>query len=994
VATIRTSQAAGVLARLLTETSPDVEQTDGDLVRAFVERKSPAAFRELVLRHGSMVLGVCLRMLRNRQDAEDAFQATFLVLARKAGSVSPPNAVGNWLHGVAFQTAVRARAITMKRRRHETVIPSVPETATWEAGWDDVAEVLDEELRRLPNHYRAVLLLCDVEGRTRADAARHLGCPEGSVSSRLSRARAMLAMRLTKRGVTLPAGAVALLVGQNAITAGVPKALVTSTVESVGSLAAGSLLASGISTTVATLTEGILKTMLLKKIMSTTMVVLALGMAVITCGSLAIGQTKSTGKPVDAKYVKQPAAEKPVGPEVKQEKEAFTAWGKEIGGLQAGLGFKAGEKRVYTHGETVTLVVRVRNVGKAEVTFQYLRQFFIENPPTVLDEKGKQVSLGRSTYLGSHIPVDVNLAVGMEIELYERRLELGSGNEKGIGVPKSSVLYGTGKFQVQYKKVLAKSSSGGVLKLDPVLSKLATGKLELEVKEPEKMPPEKKAITESSHAKAAPVKPKPNYVTVVGQLLDDATGQSIEKAGWEWGMADPKKPEQIAWGHSRQSGGNYPGGKFEMLVNIGANGHHYPLRVYSAGYETTIVVDDLAKPYPEKIERIVRLKRGRNITGVLRDHEGKPVANGWIFFIPKGHRTNIVEGIPGTDAYELPGQVRDGAVAEVRTNANGTFALFTGTAGTLAASTDLVDLWPFPLLEEGQADFKMPAPSYLVIDLTYWYLDELAKKGQRELSPNSEDPNQCWLAIDREWSVAEAKSGLGYRRQMLVFAKEPRAKLSKGVIVGHVNEGEMPQPIPGVGHNKNLSTKIRVALPAGSYRVQRLRAGPFAPVAEQQVVLMPGEDTVVSWARGDGSSVRGKATWPANLMFVRQPGEKPRKLDWTVPDTATVWIAPVGADGKASEPIEAAKIQPDGSFFIATHLDPGKYKATARVYLPEGDFRGGLRTSDCNYSQELTVPDPVRGPFGSPPLEVEIKMNVGAGGRFVATDSPAVPAKP
>jgi hypothetical protein len=201
----------------------------------------------------------------------------------------------------------------------------------------------------------------------------------------------------------------------------------------------------------------------------------------------------------------------------------------------------------------------------------------------------------------------------------------------------------------------------------------------------------------------------------------------------------------------------------------------------------------------------------------------------------------------------------------------------------------------------------------------------------------------------------------------------------------------MPQAIPGVGHNKNLSTKIRVALPAGSYRVQRLRAGPFAPVGEQQVVLKPGEDTVVSWARGDGSSVRGKATWPANMMFVRQPGEKPRKLDWTVPDTATVWIAPVGGDGK---PIEAAKIQPDGRFFIATNLDPGKYKATARVYLPEGDFRGGLRMSDCNYSQEFTVPDPARGPFGSPPVEVEIKMNVGAGGRFVATDPPALPEKP
>ena len=89
MATIRTGRAAGVLARLLTETSPDLGRTDGELIRAFVERKCPAAFRELVLRHGSIVLGVCLRVIRHRQDAEDAFQSTFLVLARKAGSVSP-----------------------------------------------------------------------------------------------------------------------------------------------------------------------------------------------------------------------------------------------------------------------------------------------------------------------------------------------------------------------------------------------------------------------------------------------------------------------------------------------------------------------------------------------------------------------------------------------------------------------------------------------------------------------------------------------------------------------------------------------------------------------------------------------------------------------------------------------------------------------------------------------------------------------------------------
>ncbi len=672
-------------------------------------------------------------------------------------------------------------------------------------------------------------------------------------------------------------------------------------------------------------------------------------------------------------------------------KEPFTAWGKEIGGLQAGLGFKAGGKRAFSHGEKVKLVVRVRNVGKEEAKFDYIPEHFIENPPAVLDEKAKAVSLARGLVdTGAQIGREANLAPGEEIELAELTLEFSSRNEAGTGFKKSLTIYGTGKFQVGFENVLGT----GFIKPDPALSKLATGKLELEIREPEKLPSEKETPTSPSNAAAASEKPKPNYVTVVGQLLDDETGQPIEKAGWEWGMADPQKPDQISWGHSRLMGKSHPDGKFEMPLNISANGNHYPLRVYAAGYETTVVVDELAKPYPEKIERNIRLKRGRSITGVLRDHTGNPVANGWVFFIPKGYQTNIVESIPGTDAHQLPVNARDGAVSEVRTNENGTFSLPTGVAGTLAASTDLVDLWPFPLPVDGYAELKMPAPSYLVIDLTYWYLDELAQKEKRAISPNSEDPNQCWIQVDQSGSSEPLWKNLGYRRQMLVFAKDPRATLSKGVIVGHVVEGEMDKPIPDIGHNKNLSTKIRVALPPGNYRVQRMRTGPFTPVDEQNVELKSGEDTILSWARGDGSSVRGKATWPANMMFVRQQGEAPRKLDWTVPFTATVWIAPVGVDGKDGKPIDAAKIQADGSFFVPTNLDPGKYKATARVSLPESDDSlrsSGWRGPDCIATAEFTVPDPARGPFGSPPVELEIKMEVAENVRFLRSNAPADP---
>jgi RNA polymerase sigma factor (sigma-70 family) len=272
MASHRTNAMSGALVRALRPAADG--GTDGNLLTAFIDRRDPAAFAELVRRHGPMVLGVCSRVLGNVHDAEDAFQATFLVLARKAGSVSPRNGVGNWLYGVAHQTAVRVRAITMKRRGRESLV-SVPEPAVPDPGWDDLAAVLDEELGRLPDHYRAVIVLCDVEGRTRPDAAAHLGCPEGSVSSRLSRARAMLARRLARRGVTLSAGALALLVSQNASSARVPAALVHSTVAAL----------TGVSPIVATITDGVMKAMLMTKLKTLTLAGMAVG--VIALGGVA-----------------------------------------------------------------------------------------------------------------------------------------------------------------------------------------------------------------------------------------------------------------------------------------------------------------------------------------------------------------------------------------------------------------------------------------------------------------------------------------------------------------------------------------------------------------------------------------------------------------------------------------------------------------------------------------------------------------------------------
>jgi RNA polymerase sigma factor (sigma-70 family) len=182
---------------------------DADLVTAFVARRDERAFTELVRRHGPMVLGVCRRILRNHHDAEDAFQAAFLVLARKAAAVVPREAVGNWLYGVAVRTALEARKMTARRRDRESATAELPKRPAPAPGdtVDDLA-VLDEEVARLPEKYRAAVVLCELEGRPRRQVAAHFGIPEGTLSSRLAQARKLLADRLRRREVALPAAGV------------------------------------------------------------------------------------------------------------------------------------------------------------------------------------------------------------------------------------------------------------------------------------------------------------------------------------------------------------------------------------------------------------------------------------------------------------------------------------------------------------------------------------------------------------------------------------------------------------------------------------------------------------------------------------------------------------------------------------------------------------------------------------------------------------------
>ncbi|MDY3556106.1 sigma-70 family RNA polymerase sigma factor [Gemmata sp. JC717] len=187
------------------------DSADGELVTRFGATGDPDAFAQLVRRHGPMVSAVCRRITRHRHDAEDAFQAAFLVLARKAGELDPPGAVGGWLFGVAVNTARAARRRSARRCARESLTAAPPEVGGCEPEPDfDTRAAVADALAELPERYRALVVACDLRGESQAVVARQLGMPVGTVYSRLSTARRLLAERLRRRGVGAASGAAAL----------------------------------------------------------------------------------------------------------------------------------------------------------------------------------------------------------------------------------------------------------------------------------------------------------------------------------------------------------------------------------------------------------------------------------------------------------------------------------------------------------------------------------------------------------------------------------------------------------------------------------------------------------------------------------------------------------------------------------------------------------------------------------------------------------------
>jgi RNA polymerase sigma factor (sigma-70 family) len=287
----------------LFETGSATGLSDWQLLEQFLTGRQDMPFEVLVSRHGPMVLGICRRMLRNSSDVDDAFQATFLVLLKRASSLGPGDAIAAWLHGVAVRVAQQSRSAAARRGQRErdgiTIDPAGPEPAGLDAS---VRQVLDEEISRLPAKYRAPIILCYLQGQTHEEAARRLRWPLGSVKGRLARARTLLQTRLTRRGVACGTALTALAAGAGS-RAAVPDMLLAATSQAAARVVSGGLISYVASPSIAHLTRGVLSAMIMQKVKLIILAFAVSGIFLTGAGVLA----RQSGPTTRPKAVEPPA---------------------------------------------------------------------------------------------------------------------------------------------------------------------------------------------------------------------------------------------------------------------------------------------------------------------------------------------------------------------------------------------------------------------------------------------------------------------------------------------------------------------------------------------------------------------------------------------------------------------------------------------------------------------------------------------------------------
>jgi RNA polymerase sigma factor (sigma-70 family) len=352
---------------------------DRHLLERFIAHKDEGAFAALVERHGAMVQAVARSVLHHWQDAEDVFQATFLVLARQAGSVRKGSSVGSWLHGVAYRLALKARTAAATRHRLDS---RVPPRASYESPddltWRELNGILHEELAHLADKYRAPLVLCYLEGLTQDQAAKHLGLAKGTFKGRLERARLLLRGRLSRRGL---APAVVLLAdATRPAGAALPRAVASSMARTAAVFAAGQ--AASVSVQVAQMTEGVLRAMFLMQLRSAAAILLlAIGVAAAATGVLA-SHRMPDGPPatVEPRDAGRGTPEKPGVDGVKEPR-----WGEAVGGWRMRLTTPAGTE--YRRNRPLPLSLELQNVSGGPLSFDLLAT----SADPEVNERGKRL---------------------------------------------------------------------------------------------------------------------------------------------------------------------------------------------------------------------------------------------------------------------------------------------------------------------------------------------------------------------------------------------------------------------------------------------------------------------------------------------------------------------------------------------------------------------------------------------------------------------------
>jgi RNA polymerase sigma factor (sigma-70 family) len=470
------------------------DQSDRDLLECFVTKKDEAAFAALMERHARLVFGVCRSVLNQEQDAEDAFQAAFLVLVHMASSIRKQESLASWLHGVALRTALKARrAMNTRRRKEPQAGTRTPEQPASEAAFRELQAILHEEVGRLTEKYRAPFVLCCLEGKSRVEAAQELGWKEGTVASRVAQARKLLESRLLQRGVALPAALTAAALAPADASAAVLAALSSVVARGAAAFAAGNVPES-VSAGVVTLAQGVIQAMFVTKLKLITGIVLALALVLSGGGLLAYTARQSQERdPATVAPPKEVAEEKrtdALPPKAQEEKPALAAPAVNTDG-EEGIIKEVGEKVPFNgtilvqrakqgdivyHVSKDTVIIHANLQKAAAADLKVGQRVRVQFSGPVAKSKPPQAEADQIVILGPLAPE--RLAGGAENSL-ESPLPHGAFIRLGSTRFRPGEMIGKLTFSPDGKKLITggRASGGGISVWDPTSGKLILRRL-------------------------------------------------------------------------------------------------------------------------------------------------------------------------------------------------------------------------------------------------------------------------------------------------------------------------------------------------------------------------------------------------------------------------------------------------------------------------------------------------------------------------------------